>query len=48
MKVVIIGASGFVGSYLAYELESAGHSVIKTDLPDSGAVVKLVQPLNIP
>lgn len=34
MKVVIIGASGFVGSYLAYELESAGHSVIKTDLPE--------------
>ena len=34
MKVVIVGASGFVGGYLARELESAGHSVVKADLPE--------------
>ena len=34
MKVVIVGASGFVGGYLARELVSAGHSVIKADLPE--------------
>ena len=34
MKVVIVGASGFVGGYLARELESAGHTVIKADLPE--------------
>ena len=34
MKVVIVGASGFVGGYLAWELESAGHSVVKADLPE--------------
>ncbi len=33
MKVVIVGASGFVGGYLAWELESAGHTVVKADLP---------------
>jgi len=34
MKVVIVGASGFVGGYLARELESAGHSTVKVDLPE--------------
>ena len=34
MKVVIVGASGFVGGYLARELESAGHTVVKADLPE--------------
>ncbi len=34
MKVVIVGASGFVGRYLARELESAGHSTVKVDLPE--------------
>jgi len=34
MKVIIIGASGFVGGYLARELESAGHSTVKVDLPE--------------
>ena len=34
MKVIIVGASGFVGGYLARELESAGHSTIKVDLPE--------------
>jgi GDP-4-dehydro-6-deoxy-D-mannose reductase len=34
MKVVIVGASGFVGGYLAHELESAGHTVVKADLPE--------------
>lgn len=34
MKVIIVGASGFVGGYLARELESAGHSTVKVDLPE--------------
>jgi GDP-4-dehydro-6-deoxy-D-mannose reductase len=34
MKVVIVGASGFVGKYLARELESAGHSTVKADIPE--------------
>ena len=34
MKVVIVGASGFVGGYLTRELESAGHSTVKVDLPE--------------
>ena len=34
MKVVIVGASGFVGGYLARELEFAGHTVVKADLPE--------------
>lgn len=34
MKVVIVGASGFVGGYLARELEAAGHSTVKVDLPE--------------
>ena len=34
MKVVIVGASGFVGKYLARELEAAGHSTVKADIPE--------------
>lgn len=34
MKVIIVGASGFVGGYLAREFESAGHSTVKVDLPE--------------
>ena len=34
MKVVIVGASGFVGGYLARELEAAGHSTVKVALPE--------------
>ena len=34
MKVVIVGASGFVGGYLTRELETAGHSVVQADLPE--------------
>ena len=34
MKVIIVGASGFVGGYLARELDSAGHSTVKVDLPE--------------
>ncbi len=34
MKVVIVGAAGFVGKYLARELEAAGHSVVTADLPE--------------
>jgi GDP-4-dehydro-6-deoxy-D-mannose reductase len=33
MKVVIVGAAGFVGKYLTRELEAAGHSVVTADLP---------------
>lgn len=34
MKVVIVGAAGFVGKYLTRELEAAGHSVVTADLPE--------------
>ena len=34
MKVVIVGAAGFVGKYLIRELEAAGHSTVKVDLPE--------------
>ena len=34
MNVVIVGAAGFVGKYLARELEAAGHSVVTADLPE--------------
>ena len=34
MKVVIVGAAGFVGKYLVRELEAAGHSTVKADLPE--------------
>ena len=34
MKVVIVGASGFVGKYLAREFEAAGHSTVKADIPE--------------
>ena len=34
MKVVIVGAAGFVGKYLIRELEAAGHSTVKADLPE--------------
>ena len=34
MKVVSVGASGFVGKYLARELEAAGHSTVKADIPE--------------
>lgn len=34
MKVVIVGAAGFVGKYLTRALEAAGHSVVTADLPD--------------
>ena len=34
MKVVIVGAAGFVGKYLVRELEAAGHSIVKADLPE--------------
>lgn len=34
MKVVIVGAAGFVGKYLTRVLEAAGHSVVTADLPD--------------
>ena len=34
MKVVIVGASSFVGKYLARELEAAGHSTVKADIPE--------------
>ncbi len=33
MKVVIVGAAGFVGKYLTRELEAAGHSVVTAGLP---------------
>ena len=34
MKVVIVGAAGFVGKYLTRELEAAEHSVVTADLPE--------------
>jgi GDP-4-dehydro-6-deoxy-D-mannose reductase len=34
MKVVIVGAAGFVGKYLTREFEAAGHSVVTADLPE--------------
>lgn len=34
MKVVVVGAAGFVGKHLVRELESAGHSIVKADVPE--------------
>lgn len=34
MKILITGASGFIGTYLSKELESVGHQVIRVDIQD--------------